>query len=75
MAKETEPLVGLLDLAKTAGWFTPHAKVCWISERPNKLSLNDKGKLHSSEGPALAYPDGWGVYATDGALSFSSVPQ
>lgn len=75
MAEETEQLTGLLDLAKSAGWFTPHAKVCWISERPSKLSLNDKGKLHASDGPAVAYPDGWGIYATDGALRFSELRQ
>jgi hypothetical protein len=68
LAEETEQLIGLLELAKSAGWFTPHAKVCWISERPSKLSLNDKGKLHCNDGPAVAYPDGWGIYATDGAL-------
>ncbi|RJG05420.1 hypothetical protein D3870_04735 [Noviherbaspirillum cavernae] len=75
LEEETEQITGLLDLAKTAGWFTPHARVCWVSERPRTLSLNDKGKLHSSDGPALTYPDGWQVYATDGALRFSSVPQ
>lgn len=75
LAEETEQLIGLLDLAQTAGWFTPHAKLCWISERPNKLLLNDKGKLHSSDGPAVAYPDSWGIYATDGALHISGQRQ
>lgn len=76
LSQETEQITGLLDLAKSAGWYTPHAKVCWICERPNTLSLNQNGKLHSNDGqPALAYPDGWSVYANDGALRFSKTLQ
>ncbi|MGH8808618.1 MAG: DUF6745 domain-containing protein [Noviherbaspirillum sp.] len=69
---ETEQVAGLLDIARCAGWFVPHAHMCWISERPVALSLNPDGKLHAIEEPALSYPDGWCIHAVDGALRFPS---
>jgi hypothetical protein len=72
LVKETETIAGLLDLAQAAGWFTPHATMCWISERPSVLSVNESGKLHAAEGAALAYPDGWQVHATNGVLQFGA---
>ncbi|MDB5772795.1 MAG: putative rane protein [Burkholderia sp.] len=70
LVAETEPVSGLLDIAQSAGWFVPHTRICWISERPLKLSLNPDNKLHASDGPAVVYPDGWSVYARDGVLHF-----
>jgi hypothetical protein len=63
---ETAPLRGLMEIAKSAGWFLPHKNICWISERHNILNRDDRGRLHSLSGPALAYPDGWGIYAVHG---------
>ena len=63
---ETKKLTGLWLVAKNAGWFLPHEKICWISERPTVLRRNDDGRLHCESGMALAYPDGWGIYALNG---------
>jgi len=67
---ETEQIAGLLDMAKYAGWFVPHEKVCWICERPSSILLDANGKLHAEDGPALVYPDGWSLYARAGVLRF-----
>ena len=68
LVAETEPVSGLLELAKSAGWFVPHARICWVCERPSELRLDQEGRLHAAEGPALAYPDGWNLYAKAGTV-------
>jgi len=62
----TEPLGGLTELAHAAGWALPHAGICWVSERHTTLRSNERGRLHSTDGAAVAYPDGWAIYAIDG---------
>jgi hypothetical protein len=64
--RETEALQGLWLIAANAGWIVPHEQVCWVSERHDVLALDDRGRLHSSTGPALRYPDGWSHYSWKG---------
>lgn len=70
---ETEKVQGLIRIASHAGWFVPHAKICWICERPRAIALNSKGELHSENVPALEYPDGWGLYAANGKVQLRPV--
>jgi len=58
----------MLDLAQSCGWILPHAGVCWASERHTTLRRDDRGRLHCVDGPAVAYPDGWAIYAVHGVL-------
>lgn len=66
LVEETRPLEGLWRLAGTVGWVLPHQRECWLAERPSRLAIDLQGRLHSKEGPALSYPDGWGIYAWKG---------
>jgi hypothetical protein len=66
LVQHTDKLVPLMRLAACAGWWLPHEKICWVSERHNILNRDDHGRLHSLTGPALAYPDGWGIWAVHG---------
>ena len=66
LKKETQKLSGLWKVSQNAGWFLPHANICWISERHITLFRNSQGRLHNENGMALSYPDGWGVYALNG---------
>jgi hypothetical protein len=59
----TACLRALIVLAKNAGWWIPHARLCWVSERPNCVERDLQRRLHNLTGPAVQYPDGWGVYA------------
>lgn len=68
LVKETESVAALLELAPLAGWFVPHAHICWISERPTRLKLDAQGRLHATDEPALSYADGWSLHATSGTL-------
>jgi hypothetical protein len=66
LSTQTDPLQGLTDLGQSAGWFLPHANICWVSERHNILRLSEHGVLHCPDGPAVAYPDGFEIYAMHG---------
>lgn len=56
----------LAALVANCGWVVPYQEICWLSERPVTLSLDDRGRLHCKDGPALAYSDGWRRYAWKG---------
>jgi hypothetical protein len=66
LKKETKKISGLLKISKSAGWFLPHEKICWVSDRHNIVNRDGNGRLHNNNGIALAYPDGWGIYAVHG---------
>ena len=66
MSEETQKLVGIWQVAKSAGWWLPYKHICWISERPNNLKIDDRGRLHCETGPAISYPDGWSIWAWHG---------
>jgi len=59
LRRETHGLDGLWLIAQNAGWVLPHENVCWVAERHNVLKVDAAGRLHSADGPAIAYPDGW----------------
>jgi hypothetical protein len=66
LVEETDKPSGRWELAQSAGWALPHQNICWVSERPNILHRDDGGRLHCETGPAVAYPDGWTIYAAHG---------
>jgi len=63
---ETEPLLGLWQLAGNAGWMQPHAQTCWLCERPDLLCVDVNDGLHHPAGPALRFRDGFSVFAWRG---------
>ena len=66
LSNQTSRLSGLLLLAQSAGWALPHQNICWVSERHHILQRDAQGRLHCLSGPAVAYPDGWAIYAVHG---------
>jgi hypothetical protein len=66
LTQHTQPLTGMWEIAESAGWWLPHAQLCWVSERPIHLARDPQGRLHDGTRPAIEYPDGWGVYAWHG---------
>jgi hypothetical protein len=59
-------LDGLLALARSCGWWWPFAGAVILTERPRRLERDAEGRLHSDDGRAIEYPDGWGIYAWHG---------
>ncbi|MEU6414877.1 DUF6745 domain-containing protein [Microbispora sp. NPDC046933] len=61
-----EGLEGLKRVARHAGWWWPYERVAIVTDRPVELHLDDVGRLHRAEGPALAYADGFALHAWHG---------
>ena len=66
LEKQTDLLCGVTAIAKSGGWWLPHEKICWVSERHHICKLNGRGVIHCVDGPAIAYPDGFEVHAING---------
>lgn len=73
LSEVVKDLYGLIELAKNAGWTwfmgadKPGEKPCCIiSERPVKISRDERGNAHCEDGMAIEYSDGWGVFAIGG---------
>jgi hypothetical protein len=63
---QTEKLIGLWELSKSAGWALPHEGICWVSERQCVVLQDEQKRIHCETGPAIAYPDGFKIYAIHG---------
>ncbi|MEU3920584.1 DUF6745 domain-containing protein [Streptomyces sp. NPDC029004] len=61
-----ERLAGLAQVARNAGWWWPYKNAVVISERPAELHRDEAGRLDRGDGPALAFPDGFALYAWRG---------
>ena len=61
-----KPLDGIQGLTRACGWWWPFAGAIVFTARPNRLRRDAQGRLHSDDGQAVGYPDGWGVYAWHG---------
>jgi len=59
-------LTGLAEVARNAGWWWPYEHAVVISERPVDLHRDEAGRLDRGDGPALAYSDGFALYAWRG---------
>ncbi len=66
IAGDSERLVGLVELARSSGWWWPTREAVVLSDRPASLEIDDDGRLHCERGPALVYRDGWSVHAWHG---------
>ena len=66
LTAETSAVMGLLKVASSTGWIAPYENVCWVAERPDVLKVDDQGRLHSADGPALRFTDGWNYYSWKG---------
>lgn len=66
--KEGQALDPVRRLAETCGWWWPFEGICILTERPNVIKRDNRGRLHNETGMAVGYPDGWGLYAWNGIL-------
>ncbi|MEV6961253.1 DUF6745 domain-containing protein [Streptomyces sp. NPDC051207] len=59
-------LAGVAAVARAAGWWWPYEKTAIVCERPVELHRDEAGRLDRGDGPALAFPDGFALYAWRG---------
>jgi len=60
-------LLPLIELAECCGWWLPYKYACYPSDMPTALH-REGNLLHKDGGPALAFADGFAVYALHGVL-------
>lgn len=63
---DLEKIQGLIALAKVCGWWAPYENAAILQDRPSAIHFDDEQRLHSETGAAIAYRDGFGVYAWHG---------
>ena len=61
-----EKLQAWADISKSCGWWNPFEGVVIACERPSVQQVDDQGRLHRLDGPALLCRDGFPVYAVHG---------
>ena len=49
-------------LVRSCGWVWWHETVLAISDRPEQLHRDTRGRLHNASGPAIRYRDGWALH-------------
>jgi len=55
-------LAQLAQVARRVHWWWPFADTAILCERPSAVHLDERGRLHHGDGPALVYPDGFALY-------------
>lgn len=66
LVAETEELAGgLLDLPRYIGWAAVYEECAFLTDRTSVVRTNAAGGLHAEDGPAIAYRDGFSIYAVD----------
>lgn len=68
LGAETRVLRCQTQIAASAGWWLPHERLCWVSERPRFIAQDEDGLLHNPRGPAIDFRDGWSLHAWRGTL-------
>lgn len=56
----------LMRLAEIVGWWWPFEEVCVVTEQYSVLERDARGRLHSTRGPAVSWPDGHQMFAVHG---------
>jgi hypothetical protein len=65
-AESKKQLDGFSKIAQAAFWWYPFENVCIISERPNKLKINERDLLHADGESCLEFSDGFELFFLNG---------
>jgi hypothetical protein len=60
-------------LSQHASWSWWAPDVGAISDKPEILNRDERGRLHSTTGPAIRFRDGWSIYAVHGVRMPSDI--
>jgi hypothetical protein len=56
------------DIAQSCCWWWCYENYVIISERPTFVGMNTQERIHCESGPAIAFADGWKVWALNGIV-------
>jgi hypothetical protein len=65
ITQEDRRLLPLIELAKRCGWWVPYELIAVLQHRHTRLRL-ENDRLHSLDGPALSFVDGYCVWMIGG---------
>jgi hypothetical protein len=74
LSKAVAPLSGIMQLARSAGWWWAHHGFAVVSDRPTTLhdervaGTTHRRRLHNPTGPSVTYPDDWALWHWHGQL-------
>lgn len=54
------------ELSREVHAINPYKGICFVSDFPTAINIDDRGRLHNESGPAISYPDSYSVYAIHG---------
>ena len=57
-----------LDMMESGHYIWPFEGVCFASERPTMIHVDDQGQSHCETGPSVEYESGWGPYCWHGTV-------
>ena len=57
-----------IDMMREGHYIWPFERVCFASEKPVAIHVDDQGRSHSAKGPAVVYGTGWGPHAWHGVV-------
>lgn len=61
-----EALDDHLEVCRSITWWYPFNEFCVLVGRPSVIARDEQNRLHSTDGPALRYRDGYSLYAVHG---------
>lgn len=64
--EECKMLNGLMETAKSCGWWAPYKELAVIQDRPLKIVLNANNRLHNETGPSILFRDGSEIWSLNG---------
>lgn len=64
--KDSKLLEQWVILQRSCGWWWPREAQVWACERPEICKVDEAGLLHSENGPAFRFRDGWEIYSWHG---------
>lgn len=56
----------LLECCRGLYMLVPYKTICFVSDRPEFISLDDAGRLHNELRPAMSFADGFSIFAWHG---------
>jgi hypothetical protein len=69
--KDSSDMKKWIKVAKSLAGLVAFKDICFVSERPIRLTLDERNRLHNENEAALEYSDGYALYAWHGV----SVPE
>lgn len=60
--------IDCIEMIKHGHYIWPFENVCFASERPVAIHVDDQGRNHSATGPSVVYSSGWGPYCWHGVV-------